>query len=118
MEEAVPNESASERERWESRRRYWKRKLGRLRLGVEPLDDQLARYRRVTWLLTAIPLAMGLFIVALFTAFKRPDVGVVFASVLFLPIIAIAWIDFGLMAWRASCYEREMGGHDPFGPPR
>lgn len=116
MEEA-PDESASERERWEMRRKYWRRKLGRLRLGVEPLETQLNRYWRITWMLTGIPLAMGLFLVALFSGFKYPVVGIVLASVLFLPVITIAWIDFGLMRWRASRYERECREHDPFGPP-
>src|SRR5262245_65983849 len=35
--------------RWRLRERYWRRKLGRLRLGVEPVQGQLRRYRRVTW---------------------------------------------------------------------
>ncbi len=34
---------------WRTREAVWRRKLGRLRLGVEPIEEQLARYRRVTW---------------------------------------------------------------------
>ncbi len=40
---------------WDDRLRYWRRKLGRLRLGVEPIPDQVARYRRVTVMLTVVP---------------------------------------------------------------
>ena len=35
--------------RWRLRENQWRRKLGRLRLGVEPIEEQLARYRGVTW---------------------------------------------------------------------
>ena len=35
--------------RWRVRERNWARRLGRLRLGVEPLEEQLTRYRRTTW---------------------------------------------------------------------
>ena len=94
-------------EAWQARQRYWSRKLGRLRLGVEPLVDQLARYRRVTWMLTAVPLAIGLMIVGLFTAFERPDVGLVLASILFLPVILIAWVDYGVLRLRVGRYTRE-----------
>ena len=52
------------------------RKLGRLRLGVEPLEEQLARYRRVTWGLTAVPAVIGADVPGLFAAFGGPDVGV------------------------------------------
>ena len=46
--------------RWRMREKQWRRKLGRLRLGVEPIEEQLARYRRVTWVLTAVPAVIGL----------------------------------------------------------
>ena len=41
--------------RWRLRENHWRRKLGRLKLGVEPIEEQLTRYRRVTWALTAVP---------------------------------------------------------------
>jgi hypothetical protein len=34
---------------WQERERQWQRRLGRLRLGAEPIAEQLAKYRRVTW---------------------------------------------------------------------
>jgi hypothetical protein len=97
---------------WDIRLRYWRRKLGRLRLGVEPIAEQLARYRRVTIMLTAIPLALGAFFLALFSAFGRPDVGAVFALSVLGPVIAVAWLDFGLMSRRAARFGRELREHE------
>ncbi len=89
-----------------SEQRHWQCKLGRLRLGVEPLAEQLARYRRVTWVLTAIPLAISLMFLALFSAFRRPDIGLVVAGLFGVPIVVIAWIDYALLGRRASQYAR------------
>lgn len=97
---------------WDARLRYWRVKLGRLRLGVEPIDDQLARYHRATLLLTAIPAGIGLMFVALFSAFGRPDVGLVVAAVLFLPVVALAWLDYAVLRSRASGYLRDLREHE------
>src|SRR4051812_45624771 len=98
------NERSSEESHQDTRRRYWRRKLGRLRLGVEPLEEQLARYRRVTWMLTAVPAGIGLMFVALFAAFRRPDVGLWLAGLLLAPIVIVAWIDYGVLRWRVTRY--------------
>ena len=92
---------------WHSRERHWQRRLKRLRLGAEPVEQQLARYQRVTWMLTAMPLAVGLMFVALFAAFGRPDVGAIVAGVLFVPVIAIAWLDYAWLASKVGRYRRE-----------
>ncbi len=92
---------------WRLRETYWKRKLGRLRLGVEPIEDQLARYRRVTWALTAVPSIVGAMILAIFTAFGRPDVGLKFVAIILLPIVVGAWWDYSRMSARARRYRRE-----------
>jgi hypothetical protein len=101
-----PSQPVSE-EAWQARQRYWQRKLRRLRLGAEPVGVQLARYRRVTWMLTAVPLAIGLMFVALFAAFERPDIGLIVAAVLLLPIVVLAWLEYGLLALRAARYLQE-----------
>jgi hypothetical protein len=93
---------------WAVRQVYWRRKLGRLRLGAEPIGEQLERYRRVTLMLTAVSAFLALFFVSLFTAFRRPDIGVVLAGVLFLPVVAVAWLDFALLRRRALGYLREL----------
>jgi hypothetical protein len=112
METSGPRNESVADEAWQARQRYWRHKLGRLRLGVEPLEEQLARYRRVTWMLTAVPLTIALMFLGLFSAFRRPDLGLVVASILFLPIVSIAWIDFGLLRSRATRYTREREEHE------
>jgi hypothetical protein len=90
----------------EARIRREQAKLGRLRLGAEPLAVQVERYRKVTWMLTAIPLGLAVFILTLFAVFGRPDIGCLVVLVLFAPVVAIAWIDFLLLKRRADQYER------------
>ena len=93
---------------WAVRQRYWSKKLGRIRLGVEPVQVQLDKYRRVTIGMTVFPFSVGLMFVALFSAFGRPDVGLILASVLFIPVVAIAWIDFAVLSSRVKRYLREV----------
>jgi membrane protein YdbS with pleckstrin-like domain len=93
---------------WYVRQQYWRRKLGRLRLDAEPLEEQLARYHRVTWGLTVVPLVLALLFVILFTAFQRPDVGIALATILLLPVVVLAWIDYGLLKRRVARYRHEL----------
>jgi hypothetical protein len=92
---------------WRVREMHWRRKLGRLRLGVEPIEDQLARYRRVSWALTAVPSIVGVMILAIFTAFGRPDIGLKSVAIILLPIVLGAWWDYSRMTVRARNYRRE-----------
>ena len=98
-------------ETWEARERDWQRRLGRLRLGAEPLEEQLARYRRATWVLTDIALGLALMFLGLFAAFHRPDVGGILALVLLAPVVALAWIDYGRMVRLAARYRSEFQEH-------
>jgi hypothetical protein len=100
---------------WAERESYWRRRLGRIRLGVEPVEVQLERYRRVTLVLTAIPVAMGAFFMTLFWAFGRPDIGGVLVGVLLAPIVLIAWLDYARLARRTRAYLRD---RDAFAPTR
>jgi hypothetical protein len=95
--------------RWRSRESRWRRKLGRLRLGVEPIEEQLARYRGVTWALTAVPSVLALMFLTLFGVFGRPDIGLIFDAIILLPIIIVAWLDYALLASRAKRYLAELG---------
>ena len=97
--------------RWRDRERYWARKLGRLRLGVEPLDQQLAKYRRVTWALTLVPAAIALLFVSLFTIFGRPGIGLILVAILLAPVVAMAWLDYALLALKARRYEAERASY-------
>lgn len=93
--------------RWRVRENQWRRKLGRLRLGVEPIEEQVARYRGVTWALTVVPSALGLMFFTLFAVFGRPDIGLIFDAVVLLPIVAVAWLDYALLVSRARRYLEE-----------
>jgi hypothetical protein len=93
---------------WQLREDHWRRKLGRLRLGVEPIEEQLDRYRRVTWALTAGPSVLGVMFFTLFAVFGRPDIGLILVAVLLLPIVLVAWWDYAMMARRARRYLREV----------
>ena len=56
----------------------------------EPIEEQLTRYRRVTLVLTAIPMAMGVFFMVLFAVFGKPSVGAILVAVLLLPVPSVA----------------------------
>ena len=107
MEANIPEHRSTAEAEWQARERYWRRKLGRIQLGVEPIEEQVAKYRRVTWVLTAVASGLALIFVALFTAFRRPDVGAILAGVLLLPVVTLAWFDFGLLKLRVARYSRE-----------
>ncbi len=111
MQPPVTNHEAVTDATWSARLQYWRRRLRRLRLEAEPLETQLARYRRVTWALTAIPLMIAVMFVALFSAFRRPDVGIGLALILLAPVVAVAWIDDRLLRRRARDYTRELAEH-------
>ena len=98
--------------------RRWRRKLGRIRLGAEPIGEQLARYRRVTWGLTVVPAIIGTLFVALFTAFQRPDLGIGLVALLLLPVVAWAWLEDWSLRRRVARYLRERAERDrPEAPP-
>jgi hypothetical protein len=102
-----PNPAKDRDAHWSAREAYWRRKLGRLRLGVEPIEEQLAHYRRVTWALTAVPAALGVFFFTLFAVFGYPLIGLVLDAIVLLPIVLGAWADHALMTLRARRYRAE-----------
>ncbi len=104
MHADVNRELADLETRWRAREGEWAYKLGRLRLGVEPVEEQLARYRRTTWVLVIIPAIIALMFLTLFTVFGRPDIGLVVILILFLPMILLAWMDYTRLKWRAAAY--------------
>jgi hypothetical protein len=108
MEMSVSNELRDLEARWRTREQEWRRKLGRLRLGVEPLEEQLTQYRRVTWSLTAVPAIIAVMFLALFTAFGRPDIGALVVAILFGPVIAFSWLGFKKLERRAHAYLAEL----------
>jgi len=107
METHVSSERSELEARWRLREQDWARKLGRLHLGAEPIEEQLARYRRATWGLTVVPGVIALTFLTLFTVFGRPDIGLVVVGILFVPIIVFAWIDFLRLERKARAYLTE-----------
>ena len=74
METHLLTERAELENRWQEHSGRWA-SLGRLRLGVEPLEEQLARQRHVT---CGTDVRVGLHrppVLSLFSAFRRPDLG-------------------------------------------
>ncbi len=62
----------------------------------------------MTWALTVVPAILAIMFVALFTAFGRPDIGLVLVAILLVPIVMIAWLDHALLARRARRYLAEL----------
>lgn len=92
---------------WAEREVYWRTKLRRLRFGVEPLAEQLEKYRMVTVVLSCVCGGIAAMFLAIFSAFHRPEVGAVVDLVLFVPILSIAWRDYRTLAGRVRAYEAE-----------
>jgi hypothetical protein len=98
--------------RWSLRERIWAHRLGRLRLGVEPLEEQLTRLRRTTWALAIIPSFIGLFVQTLFTVFSRPDIGLVVVLILFAPMILSPWVGYARLKRRAAAYHADRRNYE------
>jgi hypothetical protein len=97
---------------WAERELHWRRKLRRLRFGVEPLGAQVEKYHRVTVALSIVCGVIALMFLGIFAAFSRLDVGLVVVLVLFVPITAIAWLDYRRLAARVGAYEAEKKAKD------
>jgi len=99
---------------------YWRKKLRRLRFGVEPFAVQLEKYRLVTLALSAVSAVVAALFLMIFAAFRRPDIGLIVDGLLIAPIVAIAWGDYRVLAGRVAAYEAERDGPAPVaaaGPP-
>jgi hypothetical protein len=94
------------------RQRLWSRRLGRLRLGAEPLEMQLERLRRVTWALTIVSAVVASILFGLFAAFRAPIYGVIVAGGLIVPVVSLAWLDFVRLARTVRDYQSERREHD------
>jgi hypothetical protein len=97
----------AQRSAWSDREVHWRKRLRRLRLDAEPVEEQVTRLRRVTIALTVIATFIGLIFLSIFAAFGRLDVGGFVVVVLILPIAGFAWLDQTILEARASAYLRE-----------
>ena len=99
--------------RWRVRERKWARRLGRLRLGVEPLEEQLNRYRRTTWAL-ALVLAFVLVNSVFYSFYANTSLHprFLYASLpeLFVLCAAGVYVLVGVVArWRTSAPSEAVG---------
>ena len=62
----------------------------------------------VTWVLTAVPGFLSTFLFCLFAVFSRPDIGLIVAALLFLPIALGAWFGYFLLQRRGRRYLAEL----------
>jgi hypothetical protein len=76
---------------WSSRQREWQRRLPRLRLEAEPIEEQLDRYRRATIGLSAVTAAIAGIILIVFTLFGAPWFGLLLSLVPAGAVIGAAW---------------------------
>ena len=88
----------------------WQSRLGRIRLGAEPVEQQVARYRRATWALTIVCSVIALMFLALFTAFRAPLYGLALDLILLAPVVALAWIGQLRLERGAGRYLEQRGG--------
>lgn len=82
----------------------WRIRLARLSPYSLEIHEQLERLYQLTILLTVVPSVMALIILSLFTVFGRPDIGLIAVTIIFGPIIAIAWRDYRRIARQARQY--------------
>ncbi len=90
-----------------ARQQHWQRKLGKLKLGAEPLQTQLDRQKRATQGLTIVSGTIGLIFFALFSAFRAPFTGAIVGGLLVLPIISLAWLRFAILRKHVKTYLQE-----------
>jgi hypothetical protein len=107
MESTAPESDPYFDAGWAEREGSWRRRLGRIRLGAEPLDQQLARHRRVARGLTIVAAIVAAQFVALFAAFHAPATGAIVAGVLFLPVVGLAWLEDWSLHRRVAAYLHE-----------
>jgi hypothetical protein len=100
---------------WQLQEREWAKRLGRLRLGVEPIEEQLNLHRKTTLMLMLVQAGIAAIFLALFTAFGRPGIGLWIVGVLFTPMILGAWLGYRRMerAGRAYLAERSRSEMNP-----
>ena len=89
------------------RQAYWRKRLGRLRIGVEPIEDQLARHRRSLVAMTIISAGIGAMILGLFASFARPDIGAIVAGLIVVPVVGSAWVGYLRLRNQVRMYQNE-----------
>ena len=93
-----------------AREAYWRRRFGSSGLSPGPVDLGHLRLRFHTTILMSGLLAMiGLFMLAIFAGFGRPDVGLRIFGFLFVPVVLWTWLEYAVLRRRVHAYLRERG---------
>ena len=92
-----------------SRVAYWEKKLRPFRLDAEPFEGQLRQRFYATVVVTAVILFIASFMLAIFAAFGRVDIGLRLVALSFLPVALWFWLDYAVLRSRALSYLRECG---------
>ena len=82
----------------------WRIRLARLSPYTIEIEEQLERLRQLTIMLTIVPGVMAAIILLIFTVFGRPDVGLISVTVIFGPMISLAWWDYRRINRKARIY--------------
>ncbi len=90
---------------------YWGTRLGRIRLGVEPVEGQLEIIHKMTWVIIGVVTFFEVFFMSLFLGFGRPDIGLVLVGISLVPIELMAWFDYIKLKNRVKEYLDELGAH-------
>jgi len=91
----------------------WQRKLRPIRVGAEPILDQLRRRFQAMLLMTGLTSMIALMMLAIFAGFGRPDVGLGVAGLIVLPVTSWIWLDYLLLRSRTFAYWRERENEAP-----
>ena len=79
----------------------WRRRLGRIRLGAAPVEQQLEKYRRSTIALMIVLACIGTFLFVLFVCFRRPDIGLGVAAAVAVPAGLLSLLEYRKLARRS-----------------
>jgi hypothetical protein len=91
-----------------SREEFWARRLRPILPGPPALvEAQLDQRRRGTIVISALIGLIGLFLLAIFAAFGRTDIGLRVFAIELVPATAFCWLDFRSLSNRARAYLRE-----------
>jgi hypothetical protein len=91
---------------------YWARKLRPILLGAEPVEEQLSRSFYGMIVISAVTSFIGLFVLAIFAAFGRADIGLLVVGESFLPGTLWFWLDYSILRRRTLAYLREKSATD------
>ena len=91
-----------------SREAYWAHRLRPIHPGPRAqVETQLDQRRRGTIVVSALIGLIGLFLLAIFAAFGRADIGLRVLAIELVPATAFCWLDHLGLRKRARAYLRE-----------